>query len=391
MLDSIYVGMTGLNGFSKGLRVIANDTANLNTPGFKSSQLQFGDLVFGGGSQGWGQANTGYGLATYSTTLNFAAGELRQTGNNLDMAIDGNGLFVLKDANGKLLYSRAGQFKIDDNGVLVDRLDGYKVVGMDVSGAMGEISVGGLRTSAARATETVKFIGNLSTSATETTISNITVYDAVGAQHTLTLLLKNIGSTKPGAWSATLSEDSTEIGTGEITFVGGQPLDGSSTLNFTYTPAGGSEMSFAFDFGQDVTSYAGGSQSTLAVSSQDGYASGQLTGIEVNSSGALKLTYSNGQSATGPRLALASFDSVESIRQVGGNKFEQTRPDGWHFGWAGEHGFGSIQGGRIEVSNVDLSQEFSDLVVMQRGYQASSQVVSTANEMLQELFNMKGK
>ncbi|MFT4171330.1 MAG: flagellar basal-body rod protein FlgF [Rhodocyclaceae bacterium] len=395
MLDSIYVGMTGLVGFSKGLKVIANDTANMNTPGFKSSQLQFGDLFFGGsGQNGLAQDssnNIGYGLNTYSTTLNFSQGELRQTGNDLDLAIDGTGMFIVKTEDGRQLYSRAGQFKLNDDGVLVDKTDGSKVMGIDANGAMGEISIAGMRSSPGHASETVKFIGNLSSTVTDTTISNIIVYDNVGAQHTLSLVLKNTGATKSGSWSATLKDGDTEIGTGEIVFADGKPQADAATLSFTYTPTDGTPVELKFDFSTDVTSYAAGNQSTLAFNSQDGYGAGQLTTVAFDGNGNLKLTYSNGQTQSGSRLALASFDSADSVQQVGNNKFAQVSTKGWHFGLAGDNGFGTIQGGRVEISNVDLSQEFSDLVVMQRGYQASSQVVSTANEMLQELFNMKGK
>jgi len=395
MLDSIFVAMTGLEGFSKGLRVIANDTANMNTPGFKGSQLQFGDLFFGTASQNGlssGKAgNLGYGLTTYSTSLNFSQGELRQTGNDLDLAINGTGLFILKSEDGRQLYSRAGQFKLDDSGVLVDKADGSKVMGVNSDGAIGEISIAGMRSTPGMATKTVKMMGNLSSTMTTASVANIVIYDSLGAQHILTLNFANTGSTKAGSWSATLMDGTKTVGTAEIVFSDGKPSPATTLLAFTYTPTDGAAMDLKFDLGSDVTSYAAGNQSTLAFNSQDGFSSGQLTGVSFDANGVMNLAYSNGQSKTGSKLALASFDSIDSVKQAGNNKFMQATPQGWHFGIAGTYGFGSIQSGRVEISNVDLSQEFSNLVVMQRGYQASSQIVSTANEMLQELFNMKGK
>src|SRR3954469_4746544 len=165
MLDSIYIGMTGLQGYSQGLRVIANNTANINTPGFKSSSLQFADMFYSNSSGGSGTMQVGYGLNTAGTALNFEQGELRQTGNSLDLAIDGQGLFTVKDSSGNLHYTRAGQFSFNADGVLVSRIDGSKVMGLDANGALHEISTRGTAVTQGKATTTVKFSGNVSSTA----------------------------------------------------------------------------------------------------------------------------------------------------------------------------------------------------------------------------------
>src|SRR3982751_4729123 len=200
MLDSIYVGMTGLLGYSKGLRVIANNTANLNTPGFKGSSLQFSDLFYsssnpasGSGSGSYG--GLGYGLNAGSTVLSFKQGEIRQTDNPLDMAIDGQGLFILRNADGAITYTRAGQFKFNGAGVLVNQADNAKVMGRAADGSLTEISLSGLGTNSGKATATVKFNGNLSNTVTDQTVGGVRVIDALGGAHTLNVKFTNTGAT----------------------------------------------------------------------------------------------------------------------------------------------------------------------------------------------------
>jgi flagellar hook protein FlgE len=189
MLDSIYIGMTGLQGYSQGLRVIANNTANINTPGFKSSSLQFADMFYSNsnGGAGSGTMQVGYGLNTAGTVLNFEQGELRQTGNSLDLAIDGQGLFTVQDSSGNLHYTRAGQFSFNADGVLVSRVDGSKVMGLDANSAMHEITISGLSTAQGKATTTMQFAGNLSSTATDATVGSVKVVDSVGGEHLLSV------------------------------------------------------------------------------------------------------------------------------------------------------------------------------------------------------------
>ena len=136
---------------------------------------------------------------------------------------------------------------------------------------------------------------------------------------------------------------------------------------------------------------ASSSALVTAFTSQNGYLPAALTGVGFDTLGTLVLTYANGQTVKGSRLSLGRFDSLDAVASRGSNQFDATNSLAWHTGLAGDGGFGSVRSGMVELSNVDLSQEFSDLVIMQRGYQASSQVISTANDMLQELFQMKSK
>jgi flagellar hook protein FlgE len=392
MLDSIYVGMTGLQGYSQGLRVIANNTANINTPGFKSSSLQFADMFYSNnnGGAGSGTMQVGYGLNTAGTVLNFEQGELRQTGNSLDLAIDGQGLFTVQDSSGNLHYTRAGQFSFNPEGVLVSRVDGSKVMGLDANGTMRDIAIAGLSTAEGKATTTVQFMGNLSSTAADATAGSVKVIDSVGGEHMLSVRLTNSTAT-PGTWTVELLDGTTVVDSDSIVFSNGRPTAGTSKVSMSYTPAGLAAIPLTLDFSTDVTSFASSNLSTLAFKSQDGYTPGALTGVSFDMLGTMILAYSNGQTVKGMRLAMGRFDSLDAVASSGNNQFDATNSLAWHVGMAGDRGFGSIRSGMVELSNVDLSQEFSDLVIMQRGYQASSQVISTANDMLQELFAMKGK
>lgn len=392
MLDSIHIGVSGLLGYQQGLRVIANNTANMDTPGFKASTLQFSDLVHAnGGSPGAPGFEPGYGLDTAGTRLDFRQGDLRQTGNDLDLAIDGAGLFVVRDGEGQIRYTRAGQLQFDANGWLVARTDGSQVQGLDGSGKLVTISQAGLQVAPGKATSSVHFTGNLSSTNPEQSVSAVKLFDAQGAEHTLTANFTSTEADQAGSWKVEVMEGSTSLGTARLVFADGRPTAATQHLGFSFTPAGGKAQQFTLDFSSDVTSFAAGTLSTLAMSSQDGYAPGNLNKLAFDASGVLTASYTNGQTRKGARLALARFGTPDAVRDIGGNLFAPAQNIAWQQGVAGEGGFGSVRAGMLESSNVDLSREFSDLVIMQRGYQAASQVVSTANDMLQELFGMRHK
>lgn len=397
MLDSIFIGMTGLDSFSKGIKLIGNNTSNMNTPGYKGSSLQFGDLMYSGGtpngvSSGGVSERAGTGVNTFGTYVNLKAGELRQTENGMDMAVDGLGLFVLKDLEGALRYTRAGQFDFDLDGRLINRNDKSRVQALDGEGRLADVVLEGQRVNPPSASKRVSFKGNLSSSATDQTISNVNVLDARGTTRPLTIKLASRGTEKVGYWKVTVLDGTAEIGTGEIGFKDGAPIADASKVNLDYKPAGQTEaLPLVLDFSREVTSFASGNLSTLAFASQDGFQAGTLSKTTVDENGTVVLTYSNGQTRRTQTLALMRYESPEAVRQIGNNQFEDTGVGGLSLGLAQQSGFGAVRAGYIELSNIDLSKEFSELIIMQRGYQASSQIVSTANEMIQQLFSMRGK
>jgi len=393
MLASIYIGMTGLTGYSDGLRVIANNTTNMNTPGFKGASLQFSDLFYGNpsGSANSGAGQQGFGLNTNGTVLNFQQGEMRQTSNDLDLAIDGQGMFTLQDAQGKIHYTRAGQFQFNGDGVLADRTTGDMVMALAADNSLTKITLDNALVNGGQATHTVKFEGNLPSTVASQSVSGVTVYDAAGGQHALSLQLTSTNGNPANGWTVDLMDGATKVGSGQIVFNNGTPVAASSTVALTYTPPGQAAVPLVLDFSSNVTSFASGNVSTLAMRSQDGFGPSGLTATTFDNTGTLVMTYANGQTTKGARLALGRFDSADAVKADGLNEFEAVDQSAWHVGVAGSATFGSVSAKMLELSNVDLSREFSDLVIMQRGYQASSQIVSTANDMLQELFSMKGK
>jgi flagellar hook protein FlgE len=391
MFDIISIGMSGLVGYARGLRVIGNNLANVNTTGFKGSQLSFSDRFYQMlGTSGGANAQLGTGLDAGSTVVNFQNGTFTQTGNPLDAAVNGEGFFVLHN-DGAVRYTRAGQFQFNTEGILVSQTSGAHVQGLDANGQLRDISNTALQVSPPKASSIVKFSGNLSSNATaDVAVNDVTVFDSAGAPHALNCVFHNNGAVTPGTWTVTVSDANGTVATGQIGFSGGSPQTGASSMALTYSPAGTNPLSLTLDFSGAVTSFATGTTSSLAMATQDGYAVGALTALSFDAQGELVATYSNGQTVKGVQLALARFDSNQELIESGKGEFEIPGTATVHLSTAKSGVFGSIVGGSVENANIDLAQEFSNLIVMQRGYQASSHVISTANDMIQELFDMKG-
>jgi flagellar hook protein FlgE len=407
MLDSIYIGMSGMEGFSKGLQVISNNVANLNTPGFKSSTLQFTDAYYlqsalGGQDQN-GQApqtQFGSGLTTLATVVDFQSGQLQQTNNSLDVAVSGSGYLIQQDKDGQhQAYTRDGQMQFNSDGALVSTTTGKYVMGYPAGGSqtLAHITLDGLRTNPAKATSTVTFSGNISTSTSTSTnggpahteLSSVVINDAVGALHTLKVTFTNKGPDSPDEWTVTVSEGDKTLGTGTIGFTNANPKPDENSVSFTYTPTDGAPFDVKLDFSSNVTSFDSGNLSTLAVASQNGFGAGSISKTSFDSDGKLTITYSNGQTATGAQLALAEFDSPQRLKQEAAGQFTANADAGVRIGRPNTDGLGGITAGEIEESNVDLSGEFSNLIVMQRGYQAASNILTTADDMLKTLFSMR--
>ncbi len=402
MLDSIFIGTSGLQTFSEGLKVISNNIANLNTPGFKSSSSVFANLYYANPSEGNGQSATdnshfGSGVSLSQTSVNFKAGELRQTGNPLDLNVAGEGFFIVRDkGTGEPHYTRAGQFEFNKDGNLVVRGTDNQVVGLDAGGAQVSIGLNGLRLNPAKVTTTVTLSGNLSSDLftnltnNEYDIASVKVIDSLGGEHSLKLAFTPKTASND-TFVVKVLDGTTEVGNGELKFsAGGQVAPGFEAINFSYGPRGAVASNIKLDFSTNVTDFNTGSTSSLAASKVDGYGVGSLNNVAFEADGTMTLTYSNGQKTTGPKVALARFDANSQLHPESGGSFTYASREGIHIGVANQGGYGSIGSSQIEGSNVDLASEFSDLIVAQRGYQASSRIVSTANELLQDLFDMKG-
>jgi len=401
MFSSIYIGYSGLLGFSKGLDALSHNVANLNTPGFKSSELMFRDLLYrqglGGGGNGQQRLEFGGGVDAPASRVRFHQGELRETGGELDAAINGNGFFILRN-DGRTFYTRSGQFEFNSDGVLVDKTSGARVAAYAGGANLTDIELTGLRTSPPQATGQVSFIGNLSRGGTTHPLSQVTVFDAVGGSHVLSLTFTNNNSTTSGSWLVEVRDSAnTVIANGEIRFQGnGSPQAGFNSMTFAFAPTGAPSSNVTLFFGDvgsfsGATNFSGGTTSDLRVSTQDGRAAGSLIEATFNDRGFLSLSYSNGQTDTSRQLALAWFNNLSVLRQEGGGLFVAPEDATPLLGSAGDGMMGQLAPKKIELSNVELTDEFTQMVIIQRGYQASSQVVSVSNEMIQQLLDLRSR
>jgi flagellar hook protein FlgE len=391
--------MSGLIGYSQELQTISNNVANLNTPGFKGSDTQFSDLFSQDNSpSGGSNTATGEGLQTLPAVINFAAGQATQTGIDTNMINSGNSFFVLKDpTTGQISYTQDGQFSFNSSGVLVDSTGKLDVQALSASGQLSNLTQANLQNSTPKASTTITMSGNLSSSGTTTpvtdTVSNINVIDADGGTHTLTATFTESTSSS-GTWSVSISDANGSVVSGGTFVYSGGAISTNAQDNsytFTYSPAGVPSMSLTINMA-GTTSYA--TSSTLAPQTIDGYTAGTVTNAAFNQNGTLVLTYSNGQTANGQTVALANFSSTANLQEygAGNNAFITPNNSEAHLGTAGSNSaWGSITAGSIQASNVDLSTEFSAIIITQRGYQAASEVVSTANQMMQNALDMKGQ
>lgn len=395
--SAIDIGMSGLIGFSQELQTISNNVANLNTPGFKGSQSQFSDLFSQDNSpSGGSNQSSGEGLQTLPTVINFASGQSTQTGVATNMLDSGGSFFVLKDpTSGQISYTQDGQFQFNSSGVLVDSTGKLDVQALSSSGQLSNLTRAGLENSAPVASTTITLQGNISTGSTTETLSGITVIDAAGGSHTLTATFTN-STTTPGTWSVKLTDANGTIATGG-SFVFGtngalSTTAANTTFAFTYSPAGVPAMNLTLNLAPSTTSNT--STNSLAVQAVDGNTAGTITNVSFDQNGTLNLTYSNNQTAKGQSVALANFTSTSDLTVFGSgnNAFVTPKNSEAMLGTAGTNSaWGSITSGSIQASNVDLSTEFSAIIITQRGYQAASEIVSTANQMMQDVLSMKGQ
>lgn len=397
MLGAIYVGLSGLNAYSRGLQQVSNNVTNLNTQGFKASTVSFKDVFGaqgnGGLSYSSGQGSPGHGVENADTQLNLAAGELRQTDRDLDLAVDGSGFLTLLRGS-EIAYTRTGSFEVDKDGYIVLSGTQYRLATMDATGHAVAVSVDASRTNPPVATTKVTFADNLSADATADaahpiSIPSIVVYDKGGAQHVWTAQFVK-DTTADHQWQVSVKDGTGKvIGTTQtLKFDAGGHIDPTTTtLTFTDSDA---ELSVTFDM-STVSSFAGGSNSTLRSASVDGNAPGTITTVTINEAGQLELGYSNSQKKQLGAIAITDFRDPQELKQRSGGLFTDNGNAGRETLASGDPRVGKIVSRRLEASNVDLSKEFGDLILIQRGFQASSQIISVANDMIQQLFGIRGQ
>lgn len=406
MISSLYSGVQGIHANSEALGVIGANIANVNTIGYKASDVTFSTIL--------GEELGDGGVKVWGMNKSWAQGAMEYTTTSTDLAIIGNGLFVVKDPEGGEFYTRAGAFSFDKNGCLVNQ-DGYKVQGLAIasgtpSGSPTDIDVSSTSYDP-KSTSEMKMTMNLdsATAASGTFTNTITVYDSLGNQIPLTLTFTK--SATANEWTVEGSlPSSVASGTSTVQF------DGSDTLNLTFgadgkltgisadveitlnnlTTGASATQTINWDLYDDanevayndITQYAG--SSGVSFQSQDGYSTGSVTSLQVGEDGTVTGIFSNGKTKELYQVVMAAFPSYQGLIPLGNNLFSASVKSGLPvIGAPKTGGRGAISSKSLEMSNVDLATEFVKMITTQRAYQANAKVITTSNEVLQELINMK--
>lgn len=408
MIGSLFAGISGLNANAKAMTVIGDNIANVNTTAFKSNRSSFANVLSQslGGSTG---SDIGRGVEFWGASALWTQGSLENTGSATDLAINGNGFFIVNDPTGASFYTRAGQFYMNDRGEMVNP-DGLTVQGyeIDASGNRGNltnITIPGERVSPPSPTTTFTFDINLDAGAAtgDTYSTSQSVYDSLGNAIPLALTFTKLDTTVPATARSWSVAGSVPVPNGPVAL---------SSTTFTFDEAGnltvpGGDLTVDITMGNgafpmsltwdlvdlagplgDITGYASPSNTTFQF--QDGFSSGVLRGISVDESGIVTAAYSNGQLTPLFQVAMADFPSFEGLTKLGGNLYAESLNSGQPMpGVAGDGRLGNISPMAIEMSNVDLAQEFVKMITTQRAFQANSRVITTSDEILAELINLK--
>lgn len=422
-------GLSGLNASSRNLEVIGNNVANANTYGAKTARAEFADM-YANSMSGAGAQQAGIGVRVAAVAQQFTQGNISTTSNPLDLAINGNGFFIV--ANGEQdVYTRNGQFKIDREGYIVNneghRLQAYALDanGNPVGGDPGDVQLptGGV---APQQTGTISMEATLdsragvrpatpltsgdpidfSDASTYNNATSQTVYDAKGQPVTLTYYFQKTGADQ---WDVYVTANGENVPSGatpaaiaSLTFpsTGGNPSDinGGGANNVftlptipavTLSTGGDSEPISGIQIDlRSITQY--GSAFGVTDLTQNGYAPGQLTGVSIDASGVMLARYSNGQTRPAAQIAIANFTNVQGLQPLGGNEWTMTYTSGDPIvGVPGTGNFGVLQAGALEESNVDLTGELVNMIVAQRAYQANAQTIKTEDQVMQTLVNLR--
>jgi len=421
-MPAFSIPLSGLTASSIALSATANNLANLNTIGYKYETVQFSDLFYEGlGTNGAGDPiQRGAGTKVASMPSNFTQGNVNPTGVSTDVAIMGGGFFVV-EKGGIRSYTRAGNFEVGrDN--LLETSDGQQVLGyqavngvIDSSLGLGPLALGTGTISPATTTTNVEITSNLNATANvgDGYSTTVTVYDSLGASHNVTVTYTK---TDTNTWDYSVSipladitpaagttpPDPVVLATGSLVFDGNGNLtsptaaSGSipiSTATFGTMADGANDLAFSWNLydknGNSFLTQMASGNSTASIQ-QDGSGSGTLVKFGIGSDGTITGSFSNGKTAVVGQIALASFADEQGLSHVGQNDFEPTLASGQAtVGAPGTGGLGSISGGALEQSNVDIATEFASLIIAQRGYEANARVVTTFDQVAQDTINLK--
>lgn len=428
MIRSLRTGVSGLKSNQVRMDVIGNNIANVNTAAFKRSRVAFNELLGqrllglgrSSGGSGINPASIGTGVAIGSVDQDWSQGTFEYTNVGTDLALSGDGYFIAKGGDGNVL-TRAGNFTFNADGELVTA-GGLPVQGWQYN-PDGTLNTGQLQNirldlelnAAPKETSEVGIGGNLSAGLpaaaldpaadpqpldSQITMSQV-VYDGQGRAHTLVTTLQKTDTNEWGVASAQLAGDANAtppvpatdltVSAGAVTFDNAGNLTAPDPATFeitgTYPGTAGDDVALTLDVAQ-LTQYGG--STTATISSQNGQAAGRLVGYGIDPSGTLSLNFSNGEQRDVSKIAIAQVNNPNGLEQRGENFYGVTSAAGdLLVGRAGQEVNTSVVAGALESSNVDLANEFTDMIVTQRGYQASARVITTSDELLQELVQLK--
>jgi len=404
---SFRIALSGLNAASAHLDVTANNIANVNTTGFKGSRASFSD-VYATSNNDVTKTTPGAGVRLNTISQEFSQGNIDFTDNNLDLAISGEGFFTMKGSNG-VSYTRAGSFSVDREGYVVNnnlaRLQVFPPTG-NGSFSTGSLSDLQLEVSenAPKSTERGQIGVNLPANAPVPTVTpfdpslptsynhatSMTVYDSLGTQHTATMYF--VKDAAANSWNQQLYVDNNAVGgLNPISFSNAGELQTPASGLITYPSydpgTGASNLDLSFDF-TATTQY--GKEFGVNNLQQDGFTTGRLTGIEVDSAGIVSARFTNGQSKELGKVAMASFSNPNGLQQQGDTSWAETFASGSpRVGEAGSSNFGLLQSGALESSNVDLTAQLVEMITAQRNFQANTQMISTADAVTQAIINIR--
>jgi flagellar hook protein FlgE len=404
---SFQTSLSGLNAASNQLAVTSNNIANSSTTGFKESRSEFAD-VYAVAYYGIGSTTPGNGVQVADVSQQFSQGNVDYTSNNLDMAINGEGFFVVSN-NGELAYTRAGSFSVDKDGY-VENNQGYnlQVYPPNAAGGFDTGSLTDLRLDrsggAPQATANLELAANLSATATPPTgafnandpstynySTSTTTYDSLGTAMSSTFYFVKDPAVV-NTWTGYMTVDGVAVGAGQtFTFNGDGSLatPAGGSVNFgTFTPTNGANpMPLTVDF-SNTTQYGGPSGVTRLT--QDGFGIGQLTGIDTDKTGVVVARYSNGRSVPLGKIAMATFSNPQGLQKLGDTMWAETFTSGGSIrGEAGNSGLGLFQSGALEASNVDLTEQLVQMITAQRYFQANAQMISTEDAITQTIINIR--
>ena len=413
--SALFTGVSGLNAMGQELSVIGDNIANVNTVGYKGSTMSFGDILSQTLTGLSGTSQVGRGVAVNGVTPTFSQGTFQNTSNGLDLAIDGDGFFMVNN-NGVTGYTRAGNFQLDKNGNITNPsgaiLQGY------LAGATGTVTgqIGNLQVlatqSPALATSNGTVVVNLNASDSPPNPPNApwvplgtsaapaantynystsdTVYDSLGSGHQVNIYFANTA----GAWTAhyvyqDASGNYQEAGTQPLTFNANGALDPATATSSQPFNWGPSAAAGAIKFDLTGTTQYGSAFSITSIG-QDGYASGTMSNLTIDDKGIVTGTFTNGQTRTLAQVCLAKFEAPTKLTSMGNNLYAQSSSSGQPIVGAPQtSGLGRTLSSSLEMSNVDLATEFTNLISAQRGFQANTKIITTTDELLNELISIK--